>query len=323
MADPFTVSIAASGLFFTALTAVANISSACSAHNANRRRNEVLLETGQVSDHRRHHTAHHQGYSIMPSPDFHLVPHNNGHHTGCGHMMPHSPSPPTHRLEGWVSLEREQQSRDTLKDTILGMHTGRRPHGYDQEMAERHWSYFQRGEMDVPPTIVVVNWSESLVIMYEYSQQRRLYFRNYHVVLLERDLDTFAVQYQSRQVFSGVMKDSWLEQINSYLIKVPRPWWKTMLSVKSSNSWRMLGIQGDIEGDLVFMEMKRAALFGLIESRFKDPTLVNVDMLGHKSQQFVKVDTEHTNLETKRSCCYFSVFSFGDNGWANDSVLVG
>lgn len=143
------------------------------------------------------------------------------------------------------------------------------------------------------------------------------------MVLLEKNFNAFARCYYTRQVFSGIMKDSWLAAHNSYVKMVLKRWWSPIFSKKTFNSRSLLGIEGNIRGKPVFREMKRAAQFGLIKSRLTDPRLLNVDMVGEKSKHFVKVDTEYMNLDTKGNSG-FSIVSFSDHhGWAEDSVLVG
>lgn len=230
----------------------------------------------------------------------------------------HAPSPSPGPAYGRLELTMKQRSRDTLRDTKLGMNTGRMP-GYSEQMAHAHWSQFRHEAFNAAAegTIAVVNWTERLITMYVYSQPWKQYFRNYHVH--DYDLEVFGRSYRANEVFSGILEDSWLKCCNSDLQMVEDD---RCCEVQSSNCWGLLGIPGHVPGDLVFVEMKRGALFGLLQCRSSDPTLLNVDMVGDDRVQFVHVDSEHRNLGTKGNC-WFSVFSFATNRWSEDRVLVG
>ncbi|CAM6112735.1 unnamed protein product [Calypogeia fissa] len=292
----------------------------------------------------------HRSNSAPPAPNHHHIPHN---YHGAGQLhgtyppqVPYPPHgapypehvprsnssppfqyipfcsngpPPTYGYGGGkLVLEKEQRSQDTIPDTNIGMHTGRM-RGYNIEIAEVHWSHFRKNSLNnVGGTIAVVNWSEQLITMYVYSKDWRQYYRNYHVH--DYDLEAFGSSYKENQVFSGILWDSWLKGCNDELKIVEDD---GRCGVKSKNCWSLLGIQGDIPGDLVFVEMKRAALFGLLQCRSMDPTLLNVDMVGDERVQFVHVDTEYYNNLGIKGNCMFSVFSFANHGWAEDRVLVG
>ncbi|CAM6099723.1 unnamed protein product [Calypogeia fissa] len=291
----------------------------------------------------------HRSISAPATPNHHHIPHN---YHGAG-LQPHVPypahgapypehvprsnssppfqyippyipscsngPPPTYGYGGGkLVLEKEQRSRDTIPDTNIGMHTGRM-RGYNIEMAEVHWSYFRKNSLNnIDGTIAVVNWSERLITMYVYSKDWRQYYRNYHVH--HYDLKAFGSLYEENQVFSGILRDSWLMACNDELKIVEDD---GRCGVKSKNCWSLLGIQGHIPDDLVFVEMKRAALFGLLQCRSMDPTLLNVDMVGDERLQFVHVDTEYDKNLGMKGNCMFSVFSFANHGWAEDRVLVG
>lgn len=313
--DPVSILVIVLTLYFAGMTAVANGDSACSARKANKQR--MKNKTGDGSN----GNTHLQDYGRIKPQDSHAVPHDfqqiTTHPDPSGLQFV---SLPRRKLGGWVVLEKEQQSPDTVQDTKIGIHTGKMP-GYNLAMAEKHWSQFQNESINVSQgTIAVVNWLESLIAVYVYEPSWRTYYRNYHVVLLDTDLEAFAYHCYNHHVFSGIIEDTWFKFANSHVRRVYKHRWSR---VKSTNSWSLLGIEGDIRGDPVFMEMKRGAVLGLIESRFRDPTFLNVDMVGHKIEQFVKVDTKFKDVDTKGNTVYFSVFGLSDNGWASESVLVG
>lgn len=72
----------------------------------------------------------------------------------------------------------------------------------------------------------------------------------------------------------------------------------------------------------MFIEMVRGALFGLICCVYKDPSLMNVDMVYGNGMDFVHVDTHKDDVEHGTDC-RFSVFIFCKNGWATEKVPVG
>lgn len=239
---------------------------------------------------------------------------------------------PTYRLGGTLLLVMEQEAPD-LKSNVPAhqkpfqsqsrMKTGRLP-GYSMSNARAHWTAFQsRSSMvTLPSTIAVVNWTENAVTMFVKNSYYDQYFRNYHV--WNCDAKAFASENRSNHLFSGVIQGSMLHGCNDpFYVVAGDEVSETHSGVKSSNCWSMLGISGKMSrGDLVFVNMMRAAVFGLVECRFFNPALVNVDMRQRDGLEFVHMESHSSKLYCKRDCS-FSVFSFSAHEWAAERVLVG
>ena len=72
--------------------------------------------------------------------------------------------------------------------------------------------------------------------------------------------------------------------------------------------------------------MKRAAVFGIIESLYVDPTLLDVTMLdGGKrcKENFVRIKNPRNETLSPKSANFFTVFAFYASAYANERVLVG
>ena len=144
------------------------------------------------------------------------------------------------------------------------------------------------------------------------------YFRNYWVT--GSNVAGFAGQHRQNELFSGVVKDGELVGSNHPSTIVEDDGY---CGFASSNCWTKLGISGRGVTDPVFVEIMRAAVFGLICCVHKKPSRLNVDMIYGNGMDFVHVDGEQAYPDNVGPDCCFSVFSFHTYGWAEELVLVG
>ncbi|KAG0578556.1 hypothetical protein KC19_4G032700 [Ceratodon purpureus] len=216
-------------------------------------------------------------------------------------------------------------------DTYVGLNMGRQA-AYTSTMAKEHWNTFQNGsftadEKTAPPTIAVVNWTAQVITMYikPNNKAKEMYYRNYQV--LNPNLALFEKEFKGFVVLSGIIVDGKLAGTNSQIVVAKD---NRRCPLKSVNSWTWLGFERDpnmkLPSKFQFLAMKRAAIFGIIESLYKDPTLLDVTMLdGGKGcqkecAQVVALHKERLEFQPDNA---FSVFAFNANEYSNQRVLVG
>ena len=76
----------------------------------------------------------------------------------------------------------------------------------------------------------------------------------------------------------------------------------------------------------MFLAMKRAAVFGIVESLYVDPTLLDVTMLdGGKlcKEEFVWVKNPRNEALAPEPDHFFTVVAFNTSAYANERVLAG
>lgn len=250
------------------------------------------------------------------------------------------------QLGGDIIVPKTQGAPDTYRDSYVGLNTGKQPM-FNVTKAEDHWKTIEGGtachNADAP-SIAVVNWTTQIVTMFVKNKdwENGMFFRNYQVE--NANLSHFAQEYKQQLIFTGILDDQKLQGSTSPIVMVEDDGTCTL---KSKNCWTLLGLPlpqgqlklpGDTAENFVFLEMQRAALFGLVECRFEDPTLLNVDMRngGNGSEnvdvsdgsngsgmEFVYVNTLDPIKLAYAPSCIFSVFAFSAEAYAKDRVLIG
>ncbi|KAG0581175.1 hypothetical protein KC19_4G229900 [Ceratodon purpureus] len=232
---------------------------------------------------------------------------------------------PPPQLFGELNLTSNvQRAPDTFSDHFIGLNTGRKPR-YDDSQAADHWETIKKGtacENTAAPSIAVVNWTTQVITMFIKSTEwgRGMYFRNYQVQ--DCNLAHFAEEFRNLVAFTGVLREGRLVGTTSNIFLAEDD---PKHNLKSANTWKLLGLRGDTGGECLFLEMERAALFGLIECLYVDPTLLNVDMRdgGDGVKEFVHVDTPDEVKLNYNADCVFSVFGFNALQYSKEPVLVG
>ncbi|KAG0617971.1 hypothetical protein M758_4G028900 [Ceratodon purpureus] len=216
-------------------------------------------------------------------------------------------------------------------DKYVGFNMGRQA-AYSSEMAEQHWATFQLAtftadEKTASPTIAVVNWTSRIITMYikPNNKEKETYYRNYQV--LNPNLKLFENEFKEFVIFSGIIQDGKLTGANSQIVVAED---NRKCRLKSDNTWTLMGFKRDPNLELPskyeFLAMKRAAIFGIAESLYKDPTSLDVTMLdGGKGCQkvFAKVVALHKERLEFQPDNVFSVFAFNAHMYSNERVLVG
>lgn len=234
------------------------------------------------------------------------------------------------RPQLWGELELipdVQGAPDTHRDHFVGLNTGRKPN-FKLENAEEHWKTLKSEkacDASAAPTIAVVNWTTQIITVFIksdfFEQTKGLYFRNYRVY--NSNLYHFATEFQNQMAFTGIIEKGRLVGTSSDIFLAEDD---PTHNLKSDNTWKLLGLRGETDGEGVFMEMVRAALFGLIDSLYVNPTLVNVDMRDGgdvSGKEFVHVDTPDPVWLEYQAASIFSVFAFNALDYAKERVLVG
>lgn len=229
-------------------------------------------------------------------------------------------------LDGHMELLRHQEAPHNMREP-LGMRTGACAYN-DKIYSYQHWKSLQEDSSQglQQKTIAVVDWSRGNIDMF--VEIGGAYFRNYRIGRC--DVAVFAYLFKEREVFSGEIRGEKLERFSKEMKML-----ENVSGARSTNSWMRLGIHEESEEmrELLaeegsFIQTVRGAVFGLVCCLYEDPSHLNVDMElsagGHLDIVRVNSHHQHPNCHfPRRDSCLFSVYSFGDYGWAAQDILVG